>query len=249
MISKDTSHLVDVGQIAAMLVMGTAAAVSVAATGLAFAGILPWPEIAVAYGATEVAWAGKALQIGATVLLVTLMVFLPSARRVLRLETSHRQFQIGMDDITRAYRAAHLADRSEIFEMQREFDAVRERYQYLRDNPDLAEIDAELLTIAAQMSEQSREFAKKYSVSRIARAREALLQRRADAEALHERIQVAHAGLREVRRLMEDVDVEESSVEAQIRRLREEVAELDLARAEPKPGTAKKPHLKSVKPA
>ena len=249
MISKDTSQLVGVGQIAAMLVVGTAAAVGVAVTGLAFAGILPWLNIAVAYGTTDVAWSGKALQIGVTVLLVTLTVFLPSARRVLRLETSHRQFRIGMDDITRAYRAAHMADRTETFEMRREFDAVRERYQYLKDHPDLAEIDAELLTIAAQMSEQSRELAEMYSVTRIARARESLLQRRVDAEALHERIQVAHSGIREIRRLMEDVDVEESSVEAQIQRLREEVVELNIFGPDPKPGKPKAPHLKSVKPA
>lgn len=247
MISKDTSQLVDVGQSAAILVLGTAAAVSVAATGLAFAGFLPWLNIAIAYGETDVEGSGKALQIGVTVLLVTLTLFLPSARRVLRLETSHRQFQIGMDDVTRAYRAAHMADRAETFGMRREFDAVRQRYQYLSEHPDLADIDTELLTIAAQMSEQSRDLANSFSEAKVTRARESLKQRQTDAEALQDRIQQAHADMRQLKRLMEDVDIEESSVASQMQRLKDEVVEMGLFGPEPTPGKRKTPYLKTVK--
>ena len=151
--------IVNIGQLAAMALLGGAALVGAVASGLAFTGILPWPQLSVTYAGAAVPWAGMALQLGVTALLVMVALFLPSTRRVLQLETSHRAFEVNMDDVTRAYRAAHMADRAETFQMRREFDAVRERYQYLKDQPDMAEIDAELLTMAAQMSAQSSELA------------------------------------------------------------------------------------------
>ncbi len=230
-----------------MVVCGIAAAAAVVATALSFTGILPWPDIALTYGGAEVAWSGQALQIGVTALLVMIALFLPSARRVLQLETSHRRFEIDMDDVTRAYRAAHMADRAETFEMRREFDAVRERYQFLKAQPDLAEMDAELLTIAAQMSEQSHELAEVYSDAKIARVRDALVQRHADAKALDARIQQTHGDLRELKRLMEEVDVEETSVTAQLHRLRDEMSEIGvLDGPEFVANRSGAPHLKSV---
>ncbi len=243
--SKQTLSLAATyAQTLAMVLVGSAAAVSLVATILAFAGVLPWPAVSIAYGGAELAWFGQALQIGVTALLVLLAATFPAAHRVMRLETSHRRFEIGMDDITRAYRAAHMADRAEMFGMQREFDAVRERYKHLRELPELAEIDAELLTIAAQMSEQSRDLAETFSDEKVARARESLKQRLRDTETLQARIQSAHAAIREIRRLMDEVDIEESTVAAQMQRLREELAELDGFR--PDPGSGKVAHLKSV---
>lgn len=239
-------QLFGIGQFTALAIAGLAAIVSVGATALAFAGVLPWPEISLAYAGQPVAWAGPVLQVGVTAILVTLALSLPSARRVLRLELSHRRFEIGMDDVTRAYRAAHMADRSEIFGMVREFDAVRERYQYLRHHPELAEIDAELLTMAAQMSEQSRQLAETFSDAKVARARESLLQRRKDADELQNRIQSAFTSIREIRRLIEDVDIEECAVAAQMQRLREELDTLDGFRPDPGPGKKKVAVLKSV---
>jgi len=245
MISNNLNRLTDVGQMAAMAVFGLAAAVGIVASGLAFTGILPWPEVAVAYGGTVLPWAGMALQLGVTALCTLIAVFLPSARRVRQLEGSHRRFEIDMDDVTRAYRAAHMADRTEMFEMHREFDAVRERYQYLKSLPELAEMDAELLTIAAQMSEQSRELAEVYSDAKVTRARESLKQRRADAKVLDERIQQAFADTRELRRMMDDVDGEESAVASQLQRLREQVADLGVLEPEFKPAR-RVPHLTTV---
>ncbi len=246
MIFNSLFRLTAAGQFAAMVVFAVGAMGGVVASALAFAGVLPWPEIAIGYGGAVVPWAGMALQIGLTALFVLLAVFMPSSRRVLRLENSHRRFEIDMDDVTKAYRAAHMADRAEMFGMRREFDAVRERYQFLKSHPELAEMDAELLTIAAQMSEQSRELAEVFSDAKVARARESLIQRRADAEALQERIQQAHADMRELKRMMEDVDIEESSVGSQLQQLREAVTEMGAFGPEFVRGQTGAPHLKSV---
>ena len=240
------SQVAPIAQTLAMALVGAAAIVSCVATILAFAGLLPWPTVTVTYGAVDLPWFGQALQVGLTALLVLLARTFPSAHRVTRLEATHRRFEIGMDDITRAYRAAHMADRAEMFGMQREFDAVRERYKYLRELPELAEIDAELLTVAAQMSEQSRELAQSFSDEKVARAKESLKQRLRDTETLQSRIQSAHAAIREIRRLTDEVDIEESTVAAQMQRLREELAEIDGFLPDPGPGKKKVAHLKSV---
>jgi hypothetical protein len=229
-----------------MGLVGLAAFVSLSATILAFSGVLPWPEISADFGGAELPWFGKALQVGLTALLLMLAAIFPAAHRVMRLETSHRRFEIGMDDITRAYRAAHMADRAEMFGMQREFDAVRQRYKHLRELPELAEIDAELLTVGAQMSQQSQEMAEAFSDEKVARVTESLKQRLRDAETLQTRIQSAHAAIRVIRRLTDEVDIEESTVAAQMQRLREELAELDGFRPDPGPGKKKVAHLQSV---
>lgn len=248
MILKGYLQLVTAGQFVAMGLIAVAAFSGMIASMGAMTGLLPWLHMNVFFGATEVAWFGAAVQIGVTVFLLALAVFLPSARRVLALENSHRRFEIDMDDVTRAYRAAHAADRAEAFRMRREFDAVRERFQNLRNDPALDEIDAELLTIAAQMSEQSRGLAEEFADVRVARVKESLMQRRLDAEVLQARIQAAYADTRELRRLIEDVDLEESAVAAQIERLREELAELGVL-PEGKKAKGKVRHLKTVGPA
>ena len=227
----------------AMILIGGMAVGAVLATSLSVAGVLPWPEIVLSYAGQPVPWFGMAAQIGLTVLLVLLSLYLPSSRRVLRLEASHRRFEIDMDDITRAYRAAHWADRKEMFDMQREFDAVRERYQHLKSQPELAEMDAELLTIAAQMSEQTRDLASVYSDAKVTRVRDQLVQRRADAQTLETQIQKAHANLRDLKRMMQDVNVEEDKVASQLRTLQDEITEAGLF---PPDFVRSQPYLKSV---
>lgn len=221
------SKAVAAGQIAAMLVFTIAGLSLLAFTGLAFAGALPWMELAVSYGGVPVKWAGPGLQIGLTALFLLLAVYVPTSRQVLMLEATHRKFALSMDDITSAYQAAHLADRKEAFRMQREFDAVKERYEYLKKHPDLPEIDAELLTIAAQMSQESRELARTFSDENVERARQSLQQRKRDAEELHHRIQSANAASRDLRREIEDVEYEEGSAASQLMRLRDELSELE----------------------
>lgn len=245
MLFQGFSKAVAAGQIAAMLVFTITGLVLLACTGLAFAGVLPWLELAVSYGGVPVEWAGPAVQIGLTALFLLLAVFVPTSRQVMMLEATHRDFAVSMDDITSAYQAAHLADRKEAFRMQREFDAVKERYEYLKKHPDLPEIDADLLTIAAQMSHQSRELAKTFSDENIERARDSLKQRRRDAEELQHRIQEAHAASRDLRREIEDVEYEEGSAASQLMRLREELSEIESRIAGN--GARKGRHLRPVK--
>merc|ERR1712173_435973 len=101
--------------------------------------------------------AGMYAQLALTVLAVGLCFFLPTNRRVMQLETSHRQFNVGMQDVARAYAAVHAADRAETFQMSSEFDSVRERLAYLRDHPDLATLEPAVLEMAAQMSHVARD--------------------------------------------------------------------------------------------
>lgn len=215
------------GQTVANWLIAVTAAGLLGATVLSATGAMPWVVLQVSYGGVPVDWAGQAFQIGLTALMLLLAAYVPTSRQVLMLEATHRDFAIGMDDVTRAYQAAHAADRKRMFEMQREFDAVRERFHHLKSHPDLPEIDAELLTIAAQMSQQSRELAQAFSDEKVARATESLHQRRRDAEELQDRIQSAHAAIRDIRRQLDNVEVEEASVESQLGRLREDFSELE----------------------
>ena len=221
------SKLAAIGQLAAMAIFTLAGLALLGATALAFAGVLPWIDLPISFGGEPVIWAGAAAQVVLTALFLLLAVYVPTSRQVLMLEAAHREFAVSMDDILSAYQAAHLADRKQAFSMQREFDAVRERFEYLKKHPDLPEIDAKLLTIAAQMSHQSRDLAKTFSEENVERARESLKQRRRDAEELQERIQSANATSRELRREIEDVEYEEGSARSQLMRLREELSELE----------------------
>ena len=235
------------GQLVAMVLFSIVGLMLFAAAGLAFAGILPWLALDVSYGGEAVPWAGQATQIAVTALFLLLAVYVPTNRRIMMLEATHRKFALSMDDITSAYQAAHLADRRKAFEMNREFDAVRERLEYLRTHPDLPEIDAELLTIAAQMSQQSRDLARTFSEDRVRHAEEALRQRKENAAELQSRIENANAVCRSLRRQIEDVEFEEGSAANQLMRLREELAELETKIA----GSVsqKGPHLRPVSDA
>ncbi len=224
-VGRTLNNLQDVSQIVSISVLAAAAAGSVGASVLAAFGVLPWLSLTVMYG-ERVIEAGPAVQGGGAVLLALLTTFFPSARRVLKVEAMRRDFTLGMDDVTRAYWAAHAADRAGAFRLAREFDAVRERLLFLRDHPDLADLEPAVLEVAAQMSAESRELARVYSDEAVNRARELLEHRRADAEEMSERIARAHAAVLEMRRLLEDVEVEEEVVRSRLSRLREELDEL-----------------------
>lgn len=137
------------------------------ATGMAALGYWPWVELRVDVDGQPVENAGMYLQLALTVLAVGLCFFLPSNRRIMQLENSHRRFSIGMEDVARAYAAVHAADRAETFRLSSEFDAVRERLAYLRDHPDLSTLEPALLEVAAQMSHLSRELADVYADEKI----------------------------------------------------------------------------------
>ncbi|WP_334061282.1 DNA repair protein [Limimaricola cinnabarinus] len=206
-------------QLLAMTILGLAAAVALAASVAAALGYLPWLELTASFGETALPWAGMALQLFLTALLVTLVFFLPSSGRVLALENSHRNFRISMDDVARAYHVAHTADRAGVFTMSSEFDAVRERLAFLRDHPDLGHLEHDVMEVAAQMGEQARDLADIYSDEKVARARKFLAQRQEDAERQQERIVEALHVCREMKRWADQVELEESVVASQLAQL------------------------------
>lgn len=211
--------------VAQVVIVGMAGLL-VAASAAAVAGWLPWPYVPLSWGGVPVPWAGMALQVGLAVLFVVLAAYLPANARMARLERSHRSFAVGMEDVVRAYRQAHAADRAGVFALSSEFDAMRERLTQLRKHPDLAHLEPELLQLAAQMSFQSRDLARIYSDEKVERARGFLKQRQEEAQAMQERVVLAQRTCAEIRRWLTDVEAEERQVQMQMRRLEGDLREL-----------------------
>lgn len=206
-----------------LYLVGAAALVALAVTTLAAFGVIPWLQISAQFGETVLPQAGMTLQIALTVLLVVMAAYLPANTRILDLENSHRNFRISMDDVARAYYRAHAADRTGLFTMSREFDAVRERLEHLRDHPDLEEMQAGAMTIAAQMSQQARHLADGYNDEKVARAKEFLARRQEQAALQQERIVEALQVCRQIRRWVDEIEVEEAIVASQLQQLDEQL--------------------------
>lgn len=205
-----------------ILLLGLALA-SLAYTLAAAAGVAPWLTLQARFGDWAVPQAGMALQTGVTALLLALLFFVPAAARIMRLEQSHRDFRISMDDVARAYHHCHTADRAGVFTMSSEFDQVRERLAYLRDHPDLERLEPQVMEVAAQMSQQARHLAEVYSNDKVARARDFLRQRQEEAEMQQDRIVEALHACTEIRKWRQQVELEESVVASQLERLREQL--------------------------
>ncbi len=195
-------------------------------TGAAFAGLIPWLDLPVALGGTEVAQAGMFAQIGVTALLLVLVGFLPSNTRVRRLELTNRDFHMSMDDVARAYDHVHRADREGTFQLSREFDAMRDRIEWMRNHPDLAGMEVDVLQVAAQMSVESQELARVYSDEAVDRARTFLQQRQQEVEDYRQRISMAQSTVHEMKRWMQAVSTEEGLAEKQLERLKLDLAEM-----------------------
>ena len=119
------------------LLLALAAAASLWSISAAV-GLAPWLQLPVGLGGAAPVDAGTASQLSLTALLLGLCFFVPSHDRVMRLETSHRDFRVTMWDVAQAYQAAHAADREGVFSLPSEFDSVRERIEHLRRHPVLA---------------------------------------------------------------------------------------------------------------
>jgi hypothetical protein len=210
-------------QVLSLILLGLAGLILLVYTLLCTAGVAPWLTFEAQFGTTTFLYAGQATQIGVTTLLLLLFFFIPSQARLLTLERSHRNFRINMDDVARAYHLCHTADRAGVFTLSSEFDAVRERLAFLRDHPDMAELETDLLTVAAQMSQQARRLADVYSDEKVARAKDFLRQRQAEAETQQARIVEAQHTCREIRKWAQQVDLEESIVASQLARLDDEL--------------------------
>jgi hypothetical protein len=155
-----------------------------------------------------------------------LVFFLPANGRILALENSHRRFSLNMEDVLHAYQLAHAGDRAGVFTLASEFDAVKERLAFLRDHPDLAGLEPDVLEVAAQMSQVSRELAETYSDDKVARARAFLTQRQQELDTFKTRLEDAQIIMQELRQWSRDVEIEESIAKSHLGRLRGELFEL-----------------------
>ena len=212
-------------RLALVLFVGAAIALF-AATLMAAFDQWSWISLSLQYQGMPIENAGMYVQIGLTVLAISICFFLPSNRRIMQLENSHRRFSIGMKDVAQAYAAVHAADRAATFKLSSEFDAVRERLAYLRDHPDLSTLEPSLLEVAAQMSHISQELATVYSDDKIKRARDFLQQRQEEVELFNERLDQAKGISTELKHWMHEVELEESVAAAQLDRLRTEMREI-----------------------
>lgn len=196
------------------------------ATLFAALGWMPWPTIDVAFGPLQVPAAGMWLQLGLTLLVAILCFFLPANARMARLERSHRSFAMGVEDVARAYRIAHAADRTGVFTLSSEFESVRARLEHLRQHPDFGHLEPELLQLAAQMSHETRELARAYSDAKVARAKSFLAQRQEEVQALIDRLAIARRTCDELKRWQADIEADERQAHLQIRRLEADLREI-----------------------
>lgn len=198
-------------------------------TGLtiaSLAGVLPWLDLPVSVSGVGVPQAGMIAQIAFTVLILLLVGFLPGNSRMRRLEVTNRDFHLSMDDVTQAYALVHAADREGTFQLSREFDAMRDRIEWMRNHPDLSGMEHDVLQVAAQMSVESRDLAEVYSDEKVSRARSFLRQRQTEVEDYRARISMAQATVQEIKRWMQAVSVEEGLAEKQLERLQKDLAEV-----------------------
>lgn len=172
-------------------------------------GLIPWLTLEARLGETALPNAGAWVQGATAALGLILVLYMPAHTRVLALERSHRRFQMDQHDIATAYRTIHAADRSGIFTLSGEFDAMRERMEWLRQHPDLDALEPELLQLAAQMSLQSRDLARIYSDEKVARAREFLRARQHEVETTQERLRIALSTCDSLRNWLTDIEAEE----------------------------------------
>lgn len=189
-------------------------------------GYSEWLFLPLTFGETTIPAAGLYVQSGLTLLSLALCFFLPSNARIMALENSHRSFQMGMQDVARAYAAAHRADRTGVFKIQNEFDSIRERIQFLRNHPDLIDLETPVLELAAQMSHISRELAHVYSDKNVARARDFLTARQEEVSRMQERIKSGKDAIEEMRDWISDVDREEAELGTALRDLKANLQEI-----------------------
>jgi hypothetical protein len=195
-------------------------------TGMAALGFMPWLQFSADFNGIHYGNAGQIAQITLTAAVILMCFLIPMNGRIMRLENSHRRFEIGMQDIARAYAVAHGADREGVFQLSSEFDAVRERLAYLRDHPDLGDLEPSLLEVAAQMSFISKELADVYSEEKVSRARAFLSQTQQEVDAFNSRIEKAKQVCQELRHWAHEVELEESVAASQLQRLRDDLRDI-----------------------
>ncbi|MGB1236048.1 MAG: DNA repair protein [Planktomarina sp.] len=197
----------------------------VAATGAAMLELMPWFDILIptTRGAIQM---GPTIQILSTGMIMVLVMYLPSSLRVLKLEAAHRDFNLTMDDVTKAYAASHEADRAGVFNLSSEFDSVRERINHMRQHPELSKLEPAILDVASQMSHVSRDLADVYSDEAVDRAKTVLRQRQLELEEFSDQLALARRQTDEVKRWVQQLEVEGSVSENQLGQLKQDLAEI-----------------------
>lgn len=223
-----------------LLLIGMAVAATVATIAAAF-GLLPWLSLNMVSATGETMPVGVWVQSIVTVFLIGLCSFLPGVHQVQRLERSHRDFKVSMDDVARAYYVAHTADRQNAFNLSSEFEDMRDRLTLMRHHPDLSHLEPEILELAAQMSHTTRDLATVYSHDKVTRAKEFLRHRQQELDTLNENISLALSLTHEVRRWQNDVEASEYEANRQMDRLEQDLQEIlphiGFAQNEPTPET------------
>ena len=192
-------------------------------TALAIFGAVPWVTLPLEWNGTAIPDAGIYAQVGLTIFALALCFFLPSNWRIMRLEESHRKFELGVDDVTRAYHAAHAADREGLFRTHDAFEDMHDRLMFMRDHPDLGTLEPELLELAAKMSHISRDLAEAYSDERIQRARSFLKERQFEIERFNDRLAHAKAIQSEFTNWINRIELDENVARTQMERLLDEL--------------------------
>lgn len=209
----------------AIALLALCAIAAMTSTLLAFFGIVAWVDIPLSFQDEPLEHAGMMVQLALTLFLVSMCFLIPTNQRVMKLEHAHHAFSIRMEDVTRAYTVAHAADRAGLFHCHSEFDAIRERITYLHAHPDLGSLEPDILELAAQMSRVSQDLAHAYSDERVDRAYDFLKQRQAEIDAFNDRLEHAKAIQADIRRLSNQVDLDEAVARSQLRALLEDLGE------------------------
>lgn len=217
--SESFAQIMDYVQSVVLILLGALIVCSATVTVLCALGVLPWLEVEARIGGALIPGFGPALQVLFTLFCIALLAALPGTARVLRLERSHRRFDVTMADIARAYEATHRADREGVFTLRDDFSSVKERLAYLRDHQSLAHLEPEVMEIAAQMSFLSRDLAEVYSDEAVARARAFLKAREEEIARQRDEIDAALVAAEEIKRWSEGLNSQEVQAKQLIDRI------------------------------
>lgn len=193
---------------------------------LSASGVWPWLGLDLRFGPETTIDAGIYVQTGFALLMLGLCAFLPGVTRMLSLERSHRSFSITMEDVAKAYKVSHDADRLGRFALSSEFDAVRERLELMRHHPDLSRLEPEVMELAAQMSFTTRDLADVYSDEKVDRARAFLKGRQKEIEDFQDKLIVAKSTIEEIKRWQADIESSERETNRQMDVLEKDLREV-----------------------
>ncbi len=227
-------HMVQTVAMIGVATMATALAISFL---LSFTGLWPSLDLTLTLSDGTAFAAGPLIHGSSAGIAVLLLAYMPAHWRMRALEASHRSFRVGMQDVTRAYRAAHAEDRAGTFQLSSEYDEVRERMDFLANHPDLGHLEPEILELAAQMSQVSKDLAERYGDDAVARAKAFLEERQQEAEQLQSRIEVALAASRELRRWHDRVEIDEDIARSRLNQLAAELNQIlpEIGLTSPRP--------------